>query len=294
MQRYISDELSHFVGNIRNGKSEDEHYSILVNSILKTGLLTYPPHDTTRPRSLSLDFSSSISEDTALKYEVVCFCDIPIADLAIHTGKYGKFGLSFKKDFLLSQGACPVFYVANNSSVGAKSCFTPDDFLIDLVRQFQTTKVMNRDLYYSTSVRAILDIFASLDALCNQEAERFFKGGNALTADECKLRFCQLLGLNDEQISAIESNLKSNDQAKKTITILRDFIICELFSYIKCFNATLEANSDQNYYMEREWRIGNHVRFKLSDVARVFFPSKYAAQFHKDLPDYIGQITFID
>ncbi|HUL01276.1 MAG TPA: hypothetical protein VLX29_10555, partial [Nitrospirota bacterium] len=83
-QRYISDELSHFVGK---GKLESEQYDILVNKILKTGWLTYPPHDITRPRGLSLDFSSPISEDKALKYEVVCFCDIPDSDLAIHVSK---------------------------------------------------------------------------------------------------------------------------------------------------------------------------------------------------------------
>jgi hypothetical protein len=88
-QRYVSNELSHFVG--RGKAEEDAQYDILVNKILKTGWLTYPPHDISRPRSLGLDFSSLISDDKALLYEVVCFCDIPDSDLGIHVNKYSKF-----------------------------------------------------------------------------------------------------------------------------------------------------------------------------------------------------------
>jgi hypothetical protein len=113
-QRYVSNELSHFVGK---GKSEEEQYDLLVYKILKTGWLTYPPHDPSRPRSLSVDFSKPISTDEALRYEVVCFCDIPELDLAIHVRKYSRFGLAFKKEFLIAKGACPVFYLANESPV---------------------------------------------------------------------------------------------------------------------------------------------------------------------------------
>jgi hypothetical protein len=31
----------------------------------------------------------------------ICFCDIPEADLTIHMGKYGPFGLAFTKKFLM-------------------------------------------------------------------------------------------------------------------------------------------------------------------------------------------------
>lgn len=43
---------------------------------------------------------------------VVCFCDIPVGDLAFHARKYSKFGIAFTKAFLLNQGANPVFYIA--------------------------------------------------------------------------------------------------------------------------------------------------------------------------------------
>ena len=32
----------------------------------------------------------------------------------------------------------------------------------------------------------------------------------------------------------------------------------------------------------------------LDDVARVFFPSSYAKRFRAEMPDYTGQISFVD
>ena|ERR1700680_4670543 len=126
VQRYVSNELSHFVGR---GLPENEQYETLINKILKPGWLTYPPHNiTTLGRTLEVDFSKPISTDEALKYQVVCFCDIPEPDLAIHVNKYSKFGLSFKKAFLINQGASPVFYVANETPVSATELFSPPSF----------------------------------------------------------------------------------------------------------------------------------------------------------------------
>jgi hypothetical protein len=48
-QRYVSSELSHFVGK---GLPEDDQYNLLVNKILKPGWLTHPPHDLTIARTL--------------------------------------------------------------------------------------------------------------------------------------------------------------------------------------------------------------------------------------------------
>ena len=290
-QRYVSNELSHFVGR---GKTEEEQYDILVNKILKTGWLTYPPHDIARPRSLGLDFSSLISDDKALKYEVVCFCDIPDSDLAIHVNKYSKFGVAFKKEFLIAKGACPVFYVANESRVSANAVFTPDNFATDLIKAAQERGWVDRALYFSTSARAFLDIFAALDAMCCDENNRFFRGESVLLAAECKTRFGQLLGLSDAQIAATESALVGSVLAAKNIALFRDFLVTEVFSFIKCFDANRTFDDDANYYMEREWRIGSHVNFSLADVSRVFFPSCNAKKFRADLPSYVGQISFID
>ncbi len=286
-QRYVSNELSHFVGK---GRTEEEQYDLLMNKILKTGGITYPPHDPSQPRTLSLDLSKPISTDEALKYQVVCFCDIPESDLAIHVSKYSKFGLAFKKEFLIARGACPVFYVANESLVSATEIFSPDNFL-DRIKAAQKQGVVDRALYFDTSVRAMVDIFAALDALCCDEDGRYFKG---VPSSEFKKRFSALLGLSDAQISAVESALRRNAMAKKNVRLCADFIINYVFSFVKCFDAKRSFDDTANYYMEREWRVANNVIFSLGDVSRVFFPSAYAKRFRADLPSYIGQISFID
>ncbi len=288
-QRYVSNELSHFVGR---GKSEEEQYNLLVHKILKTGWLTYPPHDPARPRSLSVDFSKPISADEALKYEVVCFCDIPESDLAIHVKKYSRFGLAFKKEFLIAKGACPVFYLANESPVPATELFAPGDF-VERIKAARARGVVDRALYFDTSVRALLDLFAALDAMCCEENRRYIKGG-ALTDEECKKRFGALLGLSEAQIAATESALRNNEQAIKSIRMCGDFLLNYVFSFVKCFDAKRSFEDEANYYMEREWRVANHVNFSLGDVSRVFFPSAYAKRFRVDLPSYVGQISFID
>jgi hypothetical protein len=119
-QRYVSPELTHFVGR---GKSEEEQYSLLVNTILKGGCLKFPPIDDNRcieGLSGNLPLVGGTREldgdDTEAAYsQRICFCDIPVTDLEIHMNKYSRFGLSFLKRFLIGKGANPVMYVAENS-----------------------------------------------------------------------------------------------------------------------------------------------------------------------------------
>jgi hypothetical protein len=286
MQRYVSSELSHFVGR---GKAGEDQYQLLLH-VLRTGWLTYAPHDPRQPRTASLDFSRPISTDEVIKYQVVCFCDIPDADLAIHVRKYSKFGLSFRKDFLIARGACPVFYVANEGPVPAQQLFNPGDFAAR-IEAARKQGYVDRALYFDTSVRAILDLFATFDALCCEEKDRYFKG---LSASEFKLRLAQLMGLSSEQVTAVEAALKGNAQSISTVRMCADFLLNYVFTFMKCFDAKRSFEDEANYYMEREWRIGSNVQFALSDVARVFFPSSFATRFRADMPSYVGQITFID
>jgi hypothetical protein len=120
-QRYVSPELTHFVG--QGLSSEDQRYSLLVNDILKGGCLKFPPIDDSR----CIEGLSGILplvggtrtpgvDDTEAAYsQRICFCDIPVTDLEIHMNKYSRFGLSFLKRFLIGKGANPVMYVAENS-----------------------------------------------------------------------------------------------------------------------------------------------------------------------------------
>jgi hypothetical protein len=262
----------------------------LLLHVLRTGWLTYAPHDPAQARTASLDFSRPISTDGVIKYQVVCFCDIPDTDLAIHVQKYSKFGLAFKKEFLIERGACPVFYVANEAPVSTNRVFSPDDFLARIKAAHERGYV-DRALYFDTSVRAILDLLAALDALCCDEGDRYFKG---FSASEFKQRFAKLMGLSGFQMSAVEIALKGNAQSLSTLRMCTDFLLNYVFTFMQCFDAKRSFEDEANYYMEREWRIGANVQFALSDVARVFFPSSYAERFRADMPSYVGQITFLD
>lgn len=289
-QRYVSKELTHFVGR---GKTQDEQYDLLVNKILKPGWLTYPPHDPSRPRSLSADLSQPISEDKALKYEVICFCDIPDTDLAIHMGKYSQFGLAFEKKFLIAKGACPVFYVANESPTNAQRLWPPGNFMTAEVQAARQSGIIDRALLFSVTVRQIIDVFAALDALANDENHRYFKG-TALSSEECENRLRTLFGLSEAQVSALGTALRGNQQAANTIWDIKNFLIAEVFSFIKCFDAGRSFDDEQNYYMEREWRLGNNMQFKLDDVSRIFIPRVYAQRLRTDVPEYFGQISFVE
>lgn len=116
-QRYVSDELTHFVG--RAQPDDEARYRLLLR-IIQEGFLTSDPNaPLARARiegavAYSYTPHEPFSSDT---YDVqcVCFCDIPVPDLPFHMLKYGPFGLAFGKSFLLMKGACPVFYWAGDA-----------------------------------------------------------------------------------------------------------------------------------------------------------------------------------
>ncbi len=111
-QRYVSNELTHFVGG--RLKSDEERFSLLV-AILKTGILHSEPSMVDSPVCFTYSFPISVDTDEMFSVHCVCFCDIPLADLGIHVKKYGPFGVAFTKGFLVGKGASPVFYIAKDA-----------------------------------------------------------------------------------------------------------------------------------------------------------------------------------
>jgi hypothetical protein len=63
---------------------------------------------------------------------------------------------------------------------------------------------------------------------------------------------------------------------------------------LKFFDDSTSDETPENYYMEREWRVLGDVRFDLNDVYRVILPSTFAERFRDDLPEYAGQVTFVE
>ncbi len=112
-QRYISDELTHFAG--KEKKTHDEQYEVLSNILrskeLASTTIKFKPH------GLLVNPNGKLSKNNQYTFNTVCFCDIPLGDIEIHIKKYSPFGLSFKKDFIVSNGGSPVYYVPKNSTV---------------------------------------------------------------------------------------------------------------------------------------------------------------------------------
>ena len=123
-QRYVSNDLTHFVG--RTLIDDDKRYDLLVQ-IIRSGKLSFPPHDGS-PIELALDFSKPVTTDGLALPCIICFCDIPLADLSLHMSKYSQFGISFSKTFLVGAGASPVFYVARDAASSFSSCISQPEY----------------------------------------------------------------------------------------------------------------------------------------------------------------------
>lgn len=109
-QRYVSNELTHFVG--RDLLDDEVRYALLLH-ILNEGELRDPR--ITMPGAAIVTANPDPASPDPADMSKICFCDIPNDDLSIHVEKYSRFGLSFKKGFLIERGANPVFYVVENA-----------------------------------------------------------------------------------------------------------------------------------------------------------------------------------
>ena len=109
-QRYVSPDLTHFVG--RALKNDELRYQLFTR-ILKSGKLKARPkaRGGAYPYVLEKHTDLELSSNDAYRGSVVCFCDIPPGDLPLHIRKYKGFGIAFPKAFVAEQGALPVMYV---------------------------------------------------------------------------------------------------------------------------------------------------------------------------------------
>ncbi|MDB5052449.1 MAG: hypothetical protein JWM44_499 [Bacilli bacterium] len=111
-QNYVSSELTHFVG--RGLSSDDDRYNLFVN-IIETGLLRGKIDNGKGSTLVNVDPNNDFSSNDSYNVNMVCFCDIPVNDFKIHMSKYSHFGIAFSKDFLIRQGARPVYYIPKDA-----------------------------------------------------------------------------------------------------------------------------------------------------------------------------------
>ena len=111
-KNYISNELHHFIG--RSLENDDLRFQLLFK-IIQSGWITPSPHRENELYEVKLRPTDIFDSYELLNPKVVCFCDIPIKDLKLHMSKYSQFGLSFSKEFLIKNGAMPVFYIPINA-----------------------------------------------------------------------------------------------------------------------------------------------------------------------------------
>lgn len=107
---YISNELFHLVGR-RQPTDDEANYQILLK-VLDSSCVSHPPHNQdSYSHRIAFNWDKSIFSEELVVPGVTCFGDIPYANLHIHMKKYGKFGLSFSREFLIKYGARPVIYM---------------------------------------------------------------------------------------------------------------------------------------------------------------------------------------
>jgi len=200
------------------------------------------------------DGRKPISTNEAIKCTMLCFCDIPPNQLKIHVKKYKRFGIAFSKQFLLRKGAVPVHYVPRDAS----------------------------NPTVGIGPRTAADRFDELRAELQRvqfDLEEYVKRIHGPAALLSKLPTPntpvghQLLG----RFSALQSDLEEL-----------------VFGRMKFFTSGLTEDDDENFYMEREWRLPDGLAFRLSDVARIFLPQDYRLRFQEDVPNYAGPVCALE
>jgi abortive phage resistance protein AbiGi (putative antitoxin) len=276
---YISNHLTHFVG--RSQESDQLRYDLL-RKIVYDGRLLDPSHvgrrdpifrvvnpgDATDGLEISSypnvrhDLRSKLSDNALVQSEIVCFCDIPMEELAIHCSKYSHFGLAFSKSFLVAQGASPVMYIPKPGSFEMK---------------LQEHRSASGKLDYEEQKNG--DRAALIDAIFDFHNFLSHKRYLELQADFVAA----------ESPEDVDKMVKSLRTTLFYQTALEAFV----FGHFKFFDSTLSEDHIDNYYMEREWRVAGKVRFQPADIQRLFVAPEFAEPARLDFPTLGDRITVL-
>jgi len=155
-QRYVSNELAHFLG--RSLSSDDERYALLIK-VIKSGWITHPPHNPNISGNLLIEPNKKISENEMFNPEMICFCDIPINYLDIHMMKYSYFGISFSKQYLVENGATPLLYLPKESKV---SVYKTENFNHYLEK-------VNKSEYFDKMIKEYHELMSLFECLVDEK-----------------------------------------------------------------------------------------------------------------------------
>jgi hypothetical protein len=259
IQRFVSPYLTHFVGRrfmepdsedfVEPPEREKRQYRLLAD-ILQSGYLADHPGAAPGILGYSVGMNEPLCSNGMFSVSAVCFCDIPLDDLGVHMSKYGKFGLCFLKRFLIERGTSPVFYVATNS----------------LVRERDTgegkTHRVTRGEYFNEMGSA----YWPLEAFVHS-------GGTEPRSEDADLH----------QLLREHPDLQKHP-AVVSLVALTHFLDAYIFGFLKCFDDRLADDSEENFYMEREWRAVTRIDFTPEDVAFVVVPRDYAGRLRTEFP----------
>ena len=287
MQAYVADELIHFVG--RSKKLDDERYDLLV-SILRGGELMDIRYRDQRDSPIfyfdvvekatgkarrrpyypepyfEVRQDGPVAANEFVAPEMVCFCDIPLRDLAIHTTKYSRFGIAFPKPFLVKQGANPVMYVAATAATPLQLTASSGEFVDFFSNEGEDSLLspdQGRGLFLEKLKRRMFEVLDQHAEQLQVEFDRYERGKHDPGA------------LRQQMLSSVEFMMGT---------------FCYLFGYLKTYDPSLPEDHPNNFYMEREWRVVGRVRFDLHDVVRIVVPAAYAERLRTDLPSFAGDL----
>lgn len=107
---YTSDNLFHLVGFKHPGDHINNYETL--NKILNDKCVSYSCKvKGWGETSYVINWNKSLLDEGLIFPKMTCYADIPFSSLDIHVKKYGKFGVSFKREYLIKFGARPVMYV---------------------------------------------------------------------------------------------------------------------------------------------------------------------------------------
>lgn len=84
---------------------------------------------------------------------MVCFCDIPLANIKDHVSKYGYYGIGMTKDWGIKNGLSPILYTTENSQL-TKSLIHQRKIIVENIDKDENISEMyDRALYSSFFIK---------------------------------------------------------------------------------------------------------------------------------------------